>query len=177
MMDHTDNTLRAAIKALTEVVAPAIDSRDPQATEQLRLVIDALQFLRDRLDYLHDRNRFEVSHYVDLAQAIVDDAATAVPTHARELRDAIQAGAAVLERADARDPDLRAASAALARAVRLIVRELPTVDEDTRRRIEWRILTATKRQLIADRAWHYPQGFDPDPAADLPLEAVLSPSA
>ena len=37
MMDHGDNTLRAAIKSLSETVAPAVDPDDPQAREQLRL--------------------------------------------------------------------------------------------------------------------------------------------
>ena len=39
-MDHTANTLRAISKALTDVIAPAVDPKDPLANEQLRLVID-----------------------------------------------------------------------------------------------------------------------------------------
>ena len=40
MADVTDNGLRAAVKALTDVVAPSIDPTDPLAKEQLRLVVD-----------------------------------------------------------------------------------------------------------------------------------------
>lgn len=46
MMDHSENTLRAAIKSLRDTVAPAVDPLDPQAVEQLRLTIDFLEFLR-----------------------------------------------------------------------------------------------------------------------------------
>ena len=51
MSDVTDNGLRAAVKALTDVVAPSIDPSDPLAKEQLRLVVDYLQFVRSRLDF------------------------------------------------------------------------------------------------------------------------------
>jgi len=172
MMDHSDTTLRAAIKALDEVVAPAVDPADPLAGQQLRLVIEALRFLRDRLDYLHDRYRFEVRHHLALARSIADDAADCSPTAARALRDAIETGATVLERADARDPELRGASAALAAAIRMIVRDAAGAKDEARRRLEQRIVAGTRGQIVADRAWHWPQGFDPDPAGAQPLEVA-----
>jgi hypothetical protein len=176
MLDHTDTTLGAAIKALDEVVAPAVDPRDPLATQQLRLVVDALRFLRERLDYLHDRYRFEVRHHLALGEAIVPDAAECSAGSARTLREAIEAGAAVLARADARDPELRRASAALAAAIRTIVRDTTGADSESRRRIEQRIVAETRRQTVADRAWHWPQGFDPDPAGRASLDWAFSQS-
>jgi len=44
MIDHSENTLGAAIKALRFTVAPAVDPGDAQAVEQLRLTIDFLDF-------------------------------------------------------------------------------------------------------------------------------------
>src|SRR3954452_4273924 len=94
-----DNALGAAIRALEEVVAPAIDPADPLAAEQLVLVIDSLRFLRERLDHLHDRARqfvlvtlarpslrerldhlhdrarFDLRHHLTLARAIAEDVA------------------------------------------------------------------------------------------------------
>lgn len=57
MMDHCENTLRAAIKSLRDTVAPAVDPDDSQATEQLRLTIDFLEFLRTRIYDVHARHR------------------------------------------------------------------------------------------------------------------------
>jgi hypothetical protein len=173
MMDHSDTTLRAAIKALEEVVAPAVDPGDPLAGQQLRLVIDALRFLRDRVDHLHDRERFEVRHHLRLARAVAPEAAAASPAAAHALREAIEAGDAILDRSDARTPELRAASAALAAELRSLVRDAAGAGADARSRIERLIVDGTRERIDADRAWHLPQGFDPDPGGVRPLEAVL----
>jgi len=162
-MDHSDNALRAAIKALEEVVAPAVDPADPQAAEQLALVIDSLRFLRDRLDHLHDRARFDLSHHLALAHAVADG----------ELDAEIASAAAVYERPGARTPELRASTARLAAALRTLVRDAATADEATRRRIERRIVEGERARIEADRAWHLPQGFDPDPSSVAPLEHAL----
>ena len=166
-MDRTDNALRAAIKALEEVVAPAVDPADPLARQQLKLVVDSLRFLRSRLDHLHDRDRFEVRHYLTLAASIADDAQD------RGLNDAIEAGAAIYARADARTPDLKAAAAQLAAAVRTVVRDAAGTDAQTRRRIELAVVAGSRERIQADRAWHVPQGFDPDPGSVIALDAAL----
>jgi hypothetical protein len=172
-MDQADNALRAAIKALSEVVAPALDPSDHQAAEQLQLVIHSLGFVRERLDYLHDRERFDVRHHVSLALAVADDADDAAPASAETLRDAVAAAMSVYERPGARTTELRAASAAVAAALRTLLRESADADPAVRRRIERRILEGSRERIDADRAWYLPQGFDPDPASALPLELAL----
>jgi hypothetical protein len=166
-MDHSDNALRAAIKALSEVVAPAVDPTDSQAVQQLRLVIDSLDFLRQRLEYLHDRERFDVRHHLAVASAVVEDA------DADALRDAIASAEGVYGRPEARTAELRAASAALAAELRNLVRDVADADPSVRSRVERRILGGTRERIEADRAWHAPQGFDPDPGSTQPLEAAL----
>ena len=166
-MDHSDNALRANIKALSEVVAPAVDPTDSQAVQQLRLVIDSLDFLRQRLEYLHDRERFDVRHHLALANAVAEDV--------DGLRDTIAAAEAVYGRADARSAELRAATAALAAELRNVVRDVADADPAVRSRVERRILEGTRERIEADRAWHVPQGFDPNPGGALPIEVALRP--
>jgi hypothetical protein len=156
-----DNALGASIRALEEVVAPALDPADPLAAEQLVLVIDNLKFLRERLDFLHDRERFDLHHHLKLAHAVSEDVA---------LDDEIEAAAALLSNAAARTPELRNGAAALAAALRTAVRE---ADEETRSRIERTIVAGSRERIEADRAWHLPQGFDPDPGSVPPLAAAL----
>jgi ABC-type transporter Mla subunit MlaD len=167
-MDHSDNTLAAAIKALEEVVAPAIDPADPLAAEQVTLVIDSLGFLRERLDHLHDRARFELRHHLTLAHAVAEDAAGA-------LDEEVEVATAVYERAGARMPELRASATSLAAALRTLVRDAANFDDITRRRIERRIVAGSRERIEADRAWHLPQGFDPDPSNVAALELALEP--
>ena len=173
-MDHADNTLGAAIKALEEVIAPAVDPADPLAAEQLALVVHSLKFLRDRLDHLHDRARFDARHHLALAHSVADDAAACAPEGARALAQAVESATAVTGSTDARTPELRTAAADLAAALRTVVREAAEADDDLRRRIERRIVEGTRERIEADRAWHLPQGFDPDPSSVVqPLEAAL----
>ena|SRR5689334_25274843 len=160
-MDHSDNTLRASIKALEEVVAPALDPADPLAAEQLVLVIDALKFLRARLDHLHDRARFDLGHHLALARAISEDVA---------LDPEIEAATALYERADARTPELRDAAAVLTAALRAAI---GNAEDDVKPRIERSIVAGSRARIEADRAWHLPQGFDPDPSSVPPLDAAL----
>jgi hypothetical protein len=162
-MDHVDNALRASIKALEEVVAPAVDPADPQAGEQLRLVIHTLGFLRERVDHIHARARFDLRHNLGLATALLEDAPA--------LRDPIATGTALAASTDAPTAELRAGAAEVAAAIRTVVRD---ADEDVRRRIELRVVAAAQQRIELERSWHLPQGFDPDPASVLPLAAALS---
>ena len=52
MANHADNDFRAAAKALLDVVAPAIDAHNPLARQQLKLVVDWLDFYRTPPDPL-----------------------------------------------------------------------------------------------------------------------------
>jgi hypothetical protein len=161
-MDHADNALRASIKALEEVVAPAVDPGDPLAAEQLQLVIHTLGFLRDRIDHIHARARFDLRHDLGLASALLDDAPA--------LRDPIATGTALAADPDTPTAALRAGAAMVAAAIRTVVRD---ADDSVRRRIELRVVSAAHQRIELERAWHLPQGFDPDPASVSPLAAAL----
>src|SRR3954468_14028882 len=132
-----DNALGASIRALEEVVTPALDPADPLAAEQLALVIDNLKFLRERLDFQHDRARFDLRHHLKLAQAIRDDVG---------LDEEIEAATALYDRADARTPELRDGAAVLAAALRTAVRE---ADDDVRPRIELAIVAGSRERIEA----------------------------
>ena len=69
-MDQTDTGLAAVLKALNDI-APALDPADYLAQEQLRLSVDYIAFLRRRLDLLHGRERFDLSHQVALAEILL----------------------------------------------------------------------------------------------------------
>lgn len=167
MPDHTDNALRAAVKALTQVVAPAVDPEDPLANEQLRLVSGYLEFLRTRREYLHDRDLFEFHHAVRLGRELVPMATTA-GLATDDLGRAIEAADAVR-----RSSELASATAAVTHATSMLVRAATTAEESARQRIERLVLDASTELLEVDRAWFLPQGFDPEPAAVAGVEEAL----
>ena len=172
MADVTDNGLRAAVKALTDVVAPSIDRGDPLAQEQLRLVVDYLEFVRCRLDFLYDRDRFELGHELALASALQRlhppcSAPTAALLHA-----AIEAGGLAASAVGTSTVALKAAAAALAAAVRELIREAATFATEARSAIERQVIEASGERILFERAWYLPLGFDPAPG-EVPALAVL----
>ena len=167
-MDHIDNTLRASVKALREVVAPAVDPTDPQARDQLKLVIDALEFARARVDLVPTRARLELEHSLALARELAAEVGS-TPAGAA-LGEAITGAEATLV-ADARpsEADVRCATATLKAAVSLLARE----DKPARGSTDRLILAATRRWAAIDRSWYLPLGFDPDPGVVPAIEDML----
>jgi hypothetical protein len=162
MADYTDNALAASIKALEKAVAPAVDPTDPLATEQLRLVVGFLKFLRLRLPHWQQRLQFELDHYVALAGELAPDARLVSEDVARRLDAAIEQALA-LRRPCAPVDDLRASTAALAAGISALPRLVAHGDAALRRRIEQKILAGSKRWVDMQRAWFVTQGFELKP--------------
>lgn len=176
-MDVTENGLRAAVKALTDVVAPAIDRSDPLAAEQLRLVVDYLQFVRSRLDMLYDRDRFELQHNLSMARSLKVLGAPLSKDTASQLETAIIEGAGVQASVGASMPALKTASAALAAAVRELIREAGAFEPTVRGKIENCVLEASEERITFERAWYLPLGFEPAPQELAPLAQILADAA
>jgi hypothetical protein len=150
MNGHTSIALRAAAKALEEVVAPAVDGENPLAAEQVRLVQSVLAFVEERLDHEHALRRFELAHYLDLARAI-----------------GLSPDAALRDDPGASTVDLRDAVARVAAQISSHVRG------STDRRVHLAVVSASRPFLHAQRAWFAPQGFESDPSALPTIDTAL----
>lgn len=174
MIDHTDDGLRAAIKALDEVVAPSIDVSNPLAVEQLRLVSRFLGFLRSRMPYEHARVQHELRHYFALARDLVDLAPNDSPVCARDvLAIAIQASAPLVEQGTASTQQLQEAIKSLSAAQSTLVRHVADLPANVRDPVERAVVRASRSLLDAQRAWFLPMGFEPDAARVPSLEIAL----
>ena len=175
MSDHLDNAFRAATHALRDVVAPAVDGSNPLAREQLQLVIAWLEFQRQRLPYLHDRDRFELSAHAEMAEAVLaalkgsGSAGADVESLSEATDDALAAladpaaGGGVLAQTTARLQDEISAAA----------RRAPDMPADAGRAVERSIVLHTKRILDAQRVWFLPQSVEPQPEAMSSLHDAL----
>lgn len=170
MANHAENDFRAAAKALLDVVAPAIDPQNPLALQQLKLVVDWLDFYRSRLPYNMDRERLELAVQLDMAREI----ATAAPAEsATALQAAIREAADVQERLGPRPPDVRAVTALLEDEISAVVRQSASFDAAVRRDIERAVVVKTRHILDAQRSWFQGQSVEPEPDALLPLDVAL----
>ena len=163
MADNTYNALRAASRALDEVIIDAIDPNHPLAQEQARLVSKSLQLVLSRLDYAYDRNRFEMCHYLSLATTLRDDAKLLSPAIAVALDISLNEASRLRDLPGARVPDLQAASKKLAAILTALIRTAAGADTVLRQRVEYTVLQASKALLDAQRAWFLPQGWEPKP--------------
>lgn len=176
-MDLTENDLRAAIKALADVVTPAVDPKDALAIEQLRLVVEYLRFLRQRVDLLHQRDRTELRHQLDMAGALLALEAPASAGLRQSLQSATETGARLFETAAATGAQIKAATAAIAAVVRDSVREAADWPAHARDRWEHSVLDASAARVAFEQAWYLPLGFEPAPSEVPALASLLAKPA
>jgi hypothetical protein len=160
MADRNDGALQAAIKALEQAVAPALDPADPLAGEQLRLVVGYLKLLRGRLGLIERRARFELQHHAAMAQALHDEFVAIGGEPARRAQAALMQAAPLLADPAADAQALRSTAALLAGAISGLVRAAADVEPGLRRRIEHQVAQQTRRWIDAQRAWFAPLGFE-----------------
>lgn len=171
MADHSIHALMAAARAMEEVVLPAVDKGHPLAMEQAHLVARFLKLFGQRWVYAQDRNRFELHHYEELAENLLDDAAQVSPAIAAALQAALATAQQTGQQAGASVDEVRAAAQRLAGVLTALVRTAQLLGHPTSDRIEQRVLHAAQDLLGMQRAWFLPQGWEPDPSAIRPLEA------
>jgi len=171
-MDQTKVSLRSVARALSDVVAPAVDPHNAQAQEQLRLAIDCIEFVAGRVDHLYDRERFELRQHLAMGSALLAVAGASASSEFQSLSGAVQAGQDALNRAPAL-PHLREAGAALAESVCAFICAASALPEPVRAQVERTVIHASKPRIEFERSWYAPLGFNPDEADVKPLAEVL----
>ncbi|MCB1389026.1 MAG: hypothetical protein KDK12_07800 [Rhodobacteraceae bacterium] len=159
-MDQTDTGLKAVMKALSDVVEPALDPADPLAREQLRLAIEYVGFVRKRIDYLHGRERFDLRHYAGVARAFVAAGLPDDAPGASYLRQTLVAGEALLAQAGARTDQLREGAMELGHVVSTVVQGLGSLPAPMATALRRIVLDATEEKLHFERLWYAPVGFE-----------------
>lgn len=172
MQLRADIQIQAAIKALTDTVAPAIDADNKLAVEQLQMVIGALKVVEQNLPYQFRFDCDELGRLVELARSIGSSPQGETMTGLERAGDA---GVAVLARAKA-DPaevlkalrDLRVECGA---ATTALVRDGSAT---VRKSVTEAVLAYSKAQTRRDRSWLLSMGFDSPDAGIAPIDQMFS---
>ncbi len=169
-----DNVVRASLRALQGVVAPALDRDNPLAQEQLALVCRFLGFVAQRAPVAMARQWLELH----LANAMVQELLHAIPIAPQPVRDqALAACGRARTLLDAPVPDtarLVAETASLNAATSAWVRSSRGFDASTRAQLEAIVLRHSQRVTQLNRAWFSPLGLDPEAASVPSLESLLA---
>lgn len=163
MVPDADLQLSVSIKALREVVAPALDPANRVAAEQLHLAIVTLSMVQAGLPMQHARARSELANASALADLVV--------------------------KAGAKEPtSLSAAKAALADAAKttaaldtlriLLLDEIEgsvaaTAGTPAEGAVSKAVVQGSKAQLDLARAWNKGAGFEVNPDEVPPLDGLL----
>jgi hypothetical protein len=166
VVPDADLQLRVVIKALRDVVAPAVDTANRPAIEQLQLSIATLGLLKARLPLLHQCARRELANAIWLAEAVGTVAVAAETVDA-----ALTQARAALKAADLGSVDLEACKTRLLEAVCSEIERCraDAVDREMARAV----IAASKGQFDLARAWCLPAGFELHPGEVPPLEDLL----
>ncbi|MBL6750033.1 MAG: hypothetical protein ISP90_05890, partial [Nevskia sp.] len=158
----------------------AIDPANTLAQEQARLVIGTLGIIAQRLPLQYRYDRDELRRGIELAGRLGErlpasgEAAAAL----RQLAASAAQGTEVLERARAEPAELEGAVRALRSAVGEVIQAAyPAADAAGRKTLGALVADASREQLLRERAWLSPFGFEPDPKLIPPVETLLAPVA
>jgi hypothetical protein len=171
--------LQTIVKAMSDVILPAVDPNNKLAQEQARLVIGMLNLVNSRLPLMYRYDRDELSRFLALAstlQSLAKDLPGAGEAVAA-LDSTLESGADVLRRAAAEPGELEVANFNLREKIgALITAVYSTTDFTKLEQIKAAITSHAREQLLRDRSWLISQGWEPDPAAIPDIETLIGES-
>jgi hypothetical protein len=164
--------IQVMIKAMEQVVLPAVDPVNKIAHEQTGLVLATLRFLEQRLPLWRPYLRDEIKRLVKLLDSIMalDGGDSAVRASLAKLAEK---GRALLERADAEAPTLEKIAIDIRNAVGRLMAEYEALGSVHRTPLGRLVLDAAAQQLDRERAWLIPFGFEGEATGIVPIDQQL----
>jgi hypothetical protein len=171
--------IASMIKAMKDVIIPALDRGNQLAGEQAGLVVGLLGLLARQLPLQFRYDRDELLRLQAAAGRLLNDlpasGLSAADPALQRLADERQAAAATLQRCVGEPAELLESIHRL-RAVlgELMDAVAAGTDEAAYRHVQQAILALSKEQLLRERVLLIMQGWEPDPAALPQIESLLS---
>lgn len=157
-----DVQLQVALRALNDVVAPALGAAEKHVVEQLHLAVATIGFVKARLPEARRYYRMELRYFVDLAAAAAETAGGDAT-----LDRLVGEGEAALASAEADIADYEAVTGRLRDAITALASH---AEPETRARLDRLVLERSGELLPQYRQWALPFGLELKPEA-LPAPA------
>lgn len=177
MQLRSEIQIASMIKAMKDVVIPALDSGNRLAMEQSQLIVGMLNLMASQLPIQFQFDRDELGRLTGslAALAAICAEAPALQATAARLHEQQTAAADLHARCSVDPAELTAAVRALRATVGAVVVEAgQQAPVATAERIEGVVLALSREQLLRDRAIVAPQGWEADPAAVPPIRELLA---
>lgn len=171
MIQLFDTQLQVSLRALKEVVAPALRNGESHVVEQLHLVIATLEFARQRLPYTRSFYRLELQNCIRYAGEVSELVAAEDAPLAAELAELCRTGQQELDRpaADAEDHLL------VTRKLRELIAAAVdrSVGKPYEDKLDQLVISHLKQFLPQQRSWFLPFGLDPAPEGLPKVEQIV----
>lgn len=168
--------ITSMIKAMTDVILPAVDPGNKLAVEQSQLIVGMLSLMARQLPIQFQFDRDELGRLL-ASSSDLKKLASADPTVKScldRLASCESAAATVLRQCTVDPAELLVAIREVRQAMGDVVQVLGQTDDlDKQLKAERVILDMSKEQLLRDRALVVMQGFERNPAALPSLESLL----
>jgi len=179
MQLRPDIQIQSILKAMTDVVLPALDPHNPLAQEQARLCMGLLGVMASRLPLQYRYDCDELGRLLALAQQLqqLPDVNRLAPTALTVLTQGAARADDVLTRARAEPSEVLAAVRALREATGNLVQEAFVSDPSGQQTqaMQRAVLDTSQAQLLRERSWLLGQGWEANPQ-DIPaIETLLAP--
>lgn len=168
--------LDSMIKAMKDVVIPAIDTRNELAIQQAHLIVGLLTLMVHQLPVQFRFDRDELQRLIDCARGLA-----ALSSDEQSVREAAVnldtcriAAEGVLVRCAGDPTELTAAVRAMREATgTLMAAAASGADTAALGVVQNAVLSLSREQLLRDRALMLPQGWEPDPTAIPDIQSLL----
>lgn len=170
-----DVQLRAMIKSLSDVVLPAVDENNQLAREQIQVTIGMLSLMAERLPLQFRYDCDELQRLTEFAATLSAQPGTAADDdEGAALRKVADDANSILARAQAGPNKVLGAIRRLREASAAVVTARYRDGTPEQRKALTQIVTAhAEAQLLRERAWVLPQGWEADPARVPTIEELL----
>jgi hypothetical protein len=169
MEARPDLQIQVILKALKDVILPAVDKDNKLAQEQTHLAIGTLQLIAKFLPIAYRYDRDELERYVALSRELLAVGKKAAGSSAAALESLAARGADVLERARAEPAEMEQAIFELRATIGDLIEAVRSNgDAATRAAVTKLILAAAKPELQRERAAVVDMGWETDPGTHAP---------
>ena len=173
-----DIQIQVILKALKDVILPAVDKDNKLAQEQTHLAIGTLQLMAKFLPIAYRYDRDELDRYVGLSRNLIAQVGNEAGGGAFKNLETIAAhGADVLERARAEPAEMEKAIFDLRATVGELIEAVHAGgDKAAQASVRKLVLAAAKPELERERAVVVDMGWETDPSTHAPpIEKQLPP--
>lgn len=172
MIQSFDTQLEVSLRALGEVVAPALTEADAHVLEQFNLALATLSFTRQRLPYARRFHRLELRHLIAFSTAVGSIIDGDQPNVAQQLYAAANTGESELARPEAECEDYVMVSRKLRGLIAQCVQS--ATGKHYEAELDAMVVEQGQAILPAQRAWCAPLGLDTMSDTLPSLEDVLA---